>query len=535
VFVTTYARGDKQDEKLFKDAEQGQIIFVSSAGELDSDTGLTFDKEGRVLKMDRLNANEFYGDSINFRGREIRNAHLVDSSIESLKHLTVDSLALNSRDRSDKHGHSLAVIDADGIVTSTGQMRWDEAARELKMPSLSSFSKSGLEIRSDVDFTGHQLNNANIAANTTLSQLVFKDGYIENSVLHNVTATGLNLGDVTLDSLSVTQFDSALAVGSMLVVGEGGEIEFSSKLKQEKDGHLFIDSGVVFTKSMDLNGQDILNANLRSGSIDGSIDVSVDYIKARSISLTDVQEDKSITSDGLAVIGLDGKLQMGPIMVDSKSGSLGNIKVHGTIDFSPSKASSEDDREYRGKIKDAIIFGGVIDGIEKLSVSGETELGSGLQVSGETYIDGSLTVSGSVLGSGPYIDVSDKRFKKNIEWMDSSEALEKILQLDGVSYELDFSSMRASQHRLGKGSGNSENAQGRQFGFIAQEVEKIFPEIVFSGEHDFKGLQYSRFAPIFVEGLKQLTEEVRVLQDENNDMKRTIHLLEERLKALEDV
>jgi len=225
---------------------------------------------------------------------------------------------------------------------------------------------------------------------------------------------------------------------------------------------------------------------------------------------------------------------MGLVAVDSKSGSLGDIKVHGTIEFVQSEAASEDELESLGKIKGANIVGGKIDGIEKLSVIGETELGSGLQVSGETYMDGSLTVSGSVLGSGPYVDVSDGRFKRNVEKVDSSEALEKILQLDGVSYELDFSNMQA-HHRLGRGSSNSKKTQGRQFGFIAQDVEKLFPEIVSSDEHDFKGLQYSRFAPIFVEGLKQLTkevrelaEEVRVLQDEKNS-------LEQRLKSLENV
>ncbi len=495
---------------------------------MESDPSLTFDENGKTIKIDRLIADSFYGDGIDFRGREIRNAHLVDPSIEGLKHLTVESLALmRPRDSINKQGHhSFAIIDGNGMIETTQHMRWDENARELKLPSLSSFAKAGLEIRSDVDFTAHQLKNVNIEANTTLTSLIFKDGLIENTVLHNVTATGLSLGDVALDSLSVSKFDSTSNVGSLVVIGEGGAIELSPYLKQEKDGAFFINSEVVITKSMDLSGQDITNANFRSGSIDGRIDVSVDHIKTKGIILTEIQEDKTVTSDALAVVGLDGRIKLGPISID-KSGSLGDIRVHGTIDFDQPQTPGDVKNESQGKIKGATIVGGTVDQLERLIVTGETELGSGLQVTGESYMDGSLTVSGSVLGSGPYVDVSDKRFKKNIATMESAEILEKIRRLEGVSYELDTSRMK-SQRRLGRGGYNNEDLNGRQYGFIAQDVEKIFPELVYTDDDDFKGLQYSRFAPILAEGLKQLSEEVRALQawklqlmEEIDDLKRT--------------
>lgn len=383
---STQAWGEaaNRDETPFRESE-GQLVFVSSSGALERDASLTFDPGTKSVKMERFNAEIFSGDSINFRGREIRNAHLLDPSIENLKHLTVDSIALRSQDTPDNNGHGIAIVDGNGIVETTRQMRWDNDAGELKVPSLTSFSKSGLEIRSDVDFMSHKLKNVSIEANTTLRNLVFKDGVVENTVLRNVTATDLNLGDVMLDSLSISQFDSTQAVGSLIVVGEDGAIESTTKLKQERDGPFIID--------------------------------------------------------------------------------------------------------------------------------------------GETFMDGSLTVSGSVLGSGPYVDVSDERFKRNIQKMNSSaELLEKILQLDGVSYELDSSRLKG--HRLGQGSSNITDSRDRQIGFIAQDVEKIFPEVVSTDEDGFKGLQYSRFAPILVESLKQLTKEVRDLQKERDDMKRLINSLE---------
>lgn len=492
----------------FRKTDKGQLIFVSSSGELASDASLFFDEKTRSVKIDRLIANTFDGDGIDFNGHEIRNAHLIDSSVDGVKHLSVESLAISGRASSRKglqQGHyGLAVIDADGIVDSTRHVRWDDETRTLNVPSLSSFSKAGLEIKTDVDFTSHQLKNFTIEANTTLSSLVIKDGIIENAILTNCTATSLSLSDVTLDSLSIKKFDKPANVGSLVMVGEGGAIDVSSSLKQDKDGTILIDGKVVITKSLDLSGQDMTNAKFRSGTIDGSIDVNVDHIKAREIILTDVQEDKTVTSDAIAMIGLDGKLMLGPVSID-KSGKIGDIRMYGNIDFEQSNTES------RGKINNAAIVGGSIDELKRLAVVGDTELNAGLTVTGVTYMDGSLTVSGSVLGSGPYVDISDIRFKRNIVPMESVDILDRILRLEGVSYELDKTKDNL-QGRLRRAVANNEDVHGRQYGFIAQEVEKIFPELVYTDDYDFKGLHYARFAPLFAEGLKQLTEEVRALQ-----------------------
>ena len=497
-------------------------VAVLAAKE-ECDLALERDPGGRcTLTVDRLAADEFAGDSVNFRGREIRNAHLVDASIEALAHLTVGSLALappaargggGGGDAATGTGLSgLATIGGDGVVSSTPHARWDEAARELRLPRLSSFSKQGLEVRSDVDLTGHRLKNAHIEADTALDRLVFENGRIENSVLHNVTATDLQLGDVALDSLSIADFGAVGARGSLVVVGDGGRLEASPQLKLEKEG-------------LDLNGQDVLNAHLRSGTIDGNIDVSVDHIKAKSVTLADVEEDKTLTTDALAVIGWDGTVRRGAIAVDP-SGSLGDVKVHGSLDFAQSASSRG------GEIRGAALVGGTADGLETLSVSGETELGSGLRVSGETYLEGSLTVGGSVLGSGPYVDVSDGRFKTRVERIGGRErgddVLRRLLRLEGVSYELDVARLRRAGHPAGRSGGGPDDDDnrapprgGRQLGFLAQEVEALFPELVSRDERDFRGLQYARFAPLLVEGLKQLAEEVR-------DLREKIHALERR-------
>lgn len=448
----------------------------------------------KSIKTETFTANTFTGDSINFRGREIRNAALVDSTIDGIQHLNVDSLAVRSQAVKTKDGHGLALINSDGVVSSTGNLRWDETKKTLKVSSLEAFGRS-ISINSDIDLNNAFMKNAKLSPDTVLEELEFRNGLIENSVLRNVTATGLSLGDVTMDSIAVSEFNSKPFIGSILVVGEDGSIRTSSTLKQENEDLLVVNSEVLFTKPIDLNDKIMTNANIISGSINGKIDISADHLSAKSLTVKDIQDDKTITSDGLAIIGLDGTLQMSPIKID-KDGALGDINVKGEINC--------------GRLANANIVGGSISDVESLSISGNADLGAGLHVAGEAFIDGSLTVSGSVLGSGPYVDVSDRRFKRNVETIESSDALDKILQLEGISYDLDFTEMLSldlfnlTDLDIGK---------QRQLGFIAQEVEQVLPELVYNDEDlGWKGLHYSRLAPVLVESVKQLSYEIDQLK-----------------------
>jgi len=48
----------------------------------------------------------------------------------------------------------------------------------------------------------------------------------------------------------------------------------------------------------------------------------------------------------------------------------------------------------------------------------------------DVFIGGSLSVQGSVMGSGSYVDSSDRRFKREITPIAS--ALDKVLKIQGV-------------------------------------------------------------------------------------------------------
>ena len=44
----------------------------------------------------------------------------------------------------------------------------------------------------------------------------------------------------------------------------------------------------------------------------------------------------------------------------------------------------------------------------------------------------------------------------------------------------------------------------KQLGFIAQEIEKIYPEVVMTDKDGYKSVDYSRLTPVLVEAIKEL-------------------------------
>lgn len=96
----------------------------------------------------------------------------------------------------------------------------------------------------------------------------------------------------------------------------------------------------------------------------------------------------------------------------------------------------------------------------------------------------STDVSGNIIRTP-----SDGNLKENVEPLTSS--LEKLLQLEGVSY--DFK--------------DKNFGSGRQIGFIAQQVQTIFPEVVSSGG-DYLSLNYGNLVAVVVEAVKELADKV---------------------------
>ena len=104
---------------------------------------------------------------------------------------------------------------------------------------------------------------------------------------------------------------------------------------------------------------------------------------------------------------------------------------------------------------------------------------------GTTSPSYTLHVNGSVAGNGAYIALSDIRFKKDVQ--DLVGSLAKVLAIRGVSY---------------KWIDEEKNGSGTQYGVIAQEIEKILPDVVVTGSDGIKRVKYDDLIPVIIEALK---------------------------------
>jgi hypothetical protein len=111
---------------------------------------------------------------------------------------------------------------------------------------------------------------------------------------------------------------------------------------------------------------------------------------------------------------------------------------------------------------------------------------------GDTSPSYKLDVDGTIRATGDVIAYSDKRVKENIKTIDNS--LEKVNQLRGVEF-------------------NKIGEDKKSIGVIAQEIEKILPEVVREDDKGMKSVAYGNITGILIEAIKELTTKVERLEN----------------------
>jgi hypothetical protein len=111
-----------------------------------------------------------------------------------------------------------------------------------------------------------------------------------------------------------------------------------------------------------------------------------------------------------------------------------------------------------------------------------------------------LGVSGPV-NAQSFNNNSDVRFKTNVHPIGS--ALASVLALRGVRYEW---------NALGVQHGGKAGAP--QVGLIAQELEKLYPELVSTDAEGYKAVNYAQLTPVLLEALKEQQAQIEALKAE---------------------
>jgi len=90
---------------------------------------------------------------------------------------------------------------------------------------------------------------------------------------------------------------------------------------------------------------------------------------------------------------------------------------------------------------------------------------------------------------------SDKRFKDNLETIENP--INKINKLNGYTFDW---------------NNKQDVYKGKDYGVVAQEVEKIMPELVDTRFDGYKAVKYEKLIPLLIESIKELEARVKELE-----------------------
>lgn len=132
-----------------------------------------------------------------------------------------------------------------------------------------------------------------------------------------------------------------------------------------------------------------------------------------------------------------------------------------------------------------------------------------------------LNVNGEILATNDITAFSDITAKSNIQII--TNPLEKVLRLNGYTY--DMHQERPSTSKI----------TPRYTGVIAQELEKVLPEAVHKDPQGKLSVAYGNMAGLFIECIKELTEQNKQLMEENQDLKSQLQILATKVADIEKV
>lgn len=98
------------------------------------------------------------------------------------------------------------------------------------------------------------------------------------------------------------------------------------------------------------------------------------------------------------------------------------------------------------------------------------------------------------------ISFSDSNLKTNIKAIESS--LENLKKLNGVTYNLKNDELEKKKIHIG---------------LLAQEVEKTFPDVVYTDDKGVKGIAYQEIIPVLIEAIKEQQTKIEALTAQINE------------------
>lgn len=171
---------------------------------------------------------------------------------------------------------------------------------------------------------------------------------------------------------------------------------------------------------------------------------------------------------------------------ETGTAGTGTASIAGQLDVAGIITAQEFHTEY---VTSSVIF-----------ESGSTQFGDTIDDThnfhGVVDMTGSLSVTGSIEATGDVIAYasSDERLKDNVELI--PQPIDKLKQIKGVSFDWNDQ----SEHT------------GHDIGVIAQDIEKILPELVATRDNGYKAVRYEKIVALLIEAIKDQQSQIDELK-----------------------
>ena len=128
------------------------------------------------------------------------------------------------------------------------------------------------------------------------------------------------------------------------------------------------------------------------------------------------------------------------------------------------------------------------------------------------YFSGNVHITGALWAYD--ITESDEKIKTNITPLKSSDSYDKIASLNPVKYNLKQREIVTADSSVVKNyyDPDSEFFKKPKYGFIAQELRAIYPDLIYESEDGTLGIDYTGMIPIMVSIIQEQKKEIDMLR-----------------------
>ncbi len=437
------------------------------------------------------------------------------------KSVSLSSLADNDADPTNELLNSATLNGTDLELTDAG------GTTTVSLASLSDADADPTNELQDLDLAGNTLSLTSDATPVDLT------AYLDNTDAQDLALTG--------NTLSLTNDASTVDLSGYLDNTDNQDLSLTGNILSLTNDGTSVDLSAFLDNT---DNQDL--GNTVSGT-----DVTVSITGGTSTTFSVADNDNSASNElqTLSQSGTTVSLSSGggSVTVDpSVTNELQTISQSGTtVTLSNSGGSVTVDPSVTNELQDLTYSGNTLGIVGGNSVTLNTinnlagtptytmyyngsawvqsgtirNNGTNAAIGGAVDNNFKLRIYGKVRSNGVN-ETSDARFKENVITID--DALKMVMEMRGVTYDWKLNEFP-----------NKGFEEGEQVGVIAQEIEKVLPQVVEVDEEGYRSVEYSHIVPVLIEAIKQQQALIAELQAQNTASADANVELEERLNNME--